>query len=53
MNRIQEIVAELDRATDKFPTMRSPHEGLAILHEEYMELQAAVYWGTPEEVRDA
>ena len=34
---------ELHEAMLKFPPMRSPHEGLAIIQEEVFELQIEVY----------
>lgn len=35
-------------AARNFPPFASPHEGLAILQEEFMELQNAVFWAPPE-----
>jgi len=37
------VSTEVERAIDKFPPFRSPHEGLAIILEEYEELKAEVF----------
>jgi len=41
---LDEIIAELDRATEKFGKFASRHEGIAIIDEEFQELKKAVYW---------
>lgn len=38
-----DVLAELGHARRKFPDMHSPHEGLAVIHEEFLELQRLVY----------
>lgn len=40
---LHEVEVELYQAIRKFPDMHSPHEGLAVIHEEYLELQKHVY----------
>ena len=40
---LDEVQGELKWAIDRFPAMRSPHEGLAIILEEYNELMAEVF----------
>lgn len=42
---------EAERASRRFPPFRSPHEGIAILEEEFLELRSAVFWA-PSEERD-
>ena len=39
------VLTELKRATKKFGAFNSPHEGISIIREEYMELEHEVYWG--------
>ncbi len=39
---------ELERAEAKFPPFRSPHEGLAIIQEEFEEFKNEVFWGSKE-----
>ena len=39
-----EVAQELQRATDKFGPMASPHEALAVIEEEFMEFREAVFW---------
>ena len=38
-----EVVNEVDRAESMFPVIASPHEGLAIVQEEFDEFKAEVY----------
>lgn len=48
----QDVVRELRRATAKFGAFASGHEGIAILREEYLELEREVFWGKhPSNVR--
>lgn len=51
-NIVGEVVAELYRASEKFPAFRSGHEGLAIIREEYLEFEKEVFWGSPERQRE-
>lgn len=54
MTRLQAahlVADELERALERFPPMRSPHEGLAILEEEVDELKAEVRHGTRARIR--
>jgi hypothetical protein len=39
-----EVAQELQRATDKFGPMASPHEALAVIEEEFLELREAIFW---------
>jgi hypothetical protein len=39
------IRAELEKATDKFGPMASSHEGIAVIREEYLELEREVFHG--------
>jgi hypothetical protein len=45
---------ELLRAMELFAPMHSPHEGIAVIHEEFIELQKHVYGdtGRTNEARD-
>jgi len=48
MNRediIKAVDLEMLRAGAQFPPMRSAHEGIAVIEEEFMELREAVFWG--------
>ena len=47
-----EAMAELHRAEGKFAPFNSAHEGLAVLREEYLELEKEVFWGTPQRQRE-
>lgn len=42
-----EVLDEILRAREtlEFPKFNSPHEGLSVIEEEFLELQEAVYWG--------
>lgn len=37
-------ISELRAATSRFGPMKSPHEGIAIIEEEFLELRSAVFW---------
>lgn len=41
---------ELHQATEKFGPMASAHEGVAVIREEYLELENEVFHGTLEEM---
>jgi hypothetical protein len=43
---------ELKRAMAKFGPMASGHEGIAVIREEYLELEREVFWGTREAARE-
>ena len=43
---ISAVIAEYKDATKKFGKFNSPHEGLSVIREEYMELEREVFWGT-------
>ena len=48
MNRshvIQMVELELDRATGLHGPMASPHEALAVIREEYLELEREIFHG--------
>lgn len=47
------IGEELDEATKKFGPFASPHEGIAIILEEFIELMLAVFWGKGDPMREA
>ena len=49
---VGEALAELERAERLSPPMRSAHEGLAIVEEEFLEFRNEVFWGTPEKARE-
>lgn len=40
---IQEVWRELWQAQAAFRPIHSPHEGIAVIHEEFLELQRCVY----------
>lgn len=42
------VNAELDKATQKFGPMRSPHEGIAVIWEEFEELKNEIFWGNKD-----
>ena len=46
---LDEVEAELIVAYDNFPDMRSAHEGIAIIEEEFLELRDAGYWPHKQE----
>ena len=41
---VSRVVDEYISATDKFDKFVSPHEGLAIIEEEFLELREAIFW---------
>ncbi len=49
----EEVLAEFYRAVSRFGPFASRHEGIAVIREEYLELERAVFWGDggPENVR--
>lgn len=40
---LERVASEVERASKLFPPFRSPHEGLAIILEEYEELKSEVF----------
>lgn len=40
---IGQVVVELGEASEWFPPLRTPHEAIAVIREEYLELEAAVF----------
>lgn len=40
---LQEVELEHGKAIDKFPIFCSPHEGISIIREEYLELEQEVF----------
>jgi hypothetical protein len=47
------IVDEYTIATEKFGKFVSPHEGLAIIEEEFLEFREAVFWPHKEHTGEA
>lgn len=47
ISRIQDIRDELDRSMGKFPFFNSPHEGCAVIREEFEELWDCVKTNQP------
>ena len=43
---------ELHKANNKFGPMASAHEGIAVIREEYLELEHEVFHGNPERMID-
>ena len=41
----EEVKHEIDRGDELFGPFHSLHEGLAVLREEYRELEDAIFWG--------
>lgn len=39
----REVVFEVKRAMGMFPSIHSPHEGLGVIREEYIEFEAEVF----------
>jgi hypothetical protein len=46
------VAKELERANSKFPQFNSEHEGIAVIREEYLELEAEIFHGTVLSTRD-
>ena len=46
------VEIELIKATKSFGPMASTHEGIAVIREEYLELEEEVFHGTPQGQRD-
>jgi len=42
-----DLVEEMNRGENKFGPFKSPHESIAILREEYLELEQAIFHPTP------
>lgn len=47
-----EVATEVARARSMFPAIYSPHEGLAIIREEYLEFEEEVWKYNPYKNRD-
>lgn len=47
---IAAILREYDEATAKFGKFASPHEGVAIIEEEFLELRSEVFWRKRPEI---
>jgi hypothetical protein len=41
---LDDVRSELTAAYENFPDMRSAHEGVAIVEEEFLEFRDAAYW---------
>lgn len=46
------VADELKRAMAKFGPMASGHEGIAVIREEYLEMEREVFWGTHARARE-
>jgi len=40
---LQQIATEFEQATSRYPVFNSPHEGIAVLEEEFEELKDEVF----------
>lgn len=50
---ILEICAELRKAKEKFPVIfNSKHEAIAVIREEFMELEQEIFWGKKEALKN-
>ena len=49
----EEVKNEIDRGEDKFGPFHSLHEGIAILREEFLELENEVFWRSDKEKTDS
>jgi hypothetical protein len=47
-----EVATEIGRARSMFPAIHNPHEGLAVIREEYLEFEAEVWKYNPFKNRD-
>ena len=45
------ILEEYDRATENFGCFASAHEGIAVLREEYLELEREVFKKNPNKIK--
>ena len=50
---LEEVIIEYVEATKNFGKFASPHEGLAIIEEEFLEFREAVFWPHKEHTGDA
>ncbi len=44
----EEVQKEIDKSEEQYGPFHSLHEGLAVLREEYKELEEAIFWGVRE-----
>lgn len=52
-NVIKKVVVEYNEAADKFGSFASTHEGIAVLREEYLELEHEVFTnGSDDRLRE-
>ena len=49
----EEVKNEIDRAEEKFGSLHSLHEGIAVLREEVLELESEVFWRHDKEKTDS
>ena len=49
---MNEFEKELERAESLFPPFNSAHEGIAVIREEYLELEKEVFWGDVKKMRE-
>lgn len=52
MTLAHEVAKELVRARSMFPAIYSPHEGLGVIREEYLEFKGEVWKYNPNKGRD-
>lgn len=45
----EEVKHEIDRSEEQYGPFHSLHEGLAVLREEYKELEDAIFWGVSKD----
>ncbi len=50
-NLAKEIIDEYQRASSKFKPFNSGHEGIAVIREEYLELEYEIFHGTKDKAR--
>jgi len=44
---MKEVISELNEATEKFGSFNNRHEGLALIREEYLELEKEIFKKDP------
>jgi len=49
----EEVKHEIDKGEDKFGPLHSLHEGIAVLREEFLELENEVFWRPDKDKTDS